>query len=178
MGLNPETTPNPGPTDGIARADLERAILIYLERAYPEGTFPESVRRRLAWREVPGPVPLHERQIFEASNSGPEGSPIYAIRLGNARYPHMKLQVQPWPSEAGFLLSVNSHDQVAPPDPASPEAEAFRALQAANQQYKEQIESDWEASGLPTFLGYLKHYIQNEEARLENSGPAIPEDRA
>ena len=25
---------------------------------------------------------------------------------------HMKLQVQPWPNAAGFLLSVNTHDQV------------------------------------------------------------------
>ena len=51
----------------------------------------------------------------------------------------MKLQVQPWPNRAGFLLSVNTHDQVHSISPDSPEAAAFRALQADNQRFKETI---------------------------------------
>lgn len=173
MGPNPEQTSDPN--SGIDRDDLERAIAIYLELAYPDVAVPEAVRRRITWRGVPGPVPLHEPMQFESTRSGPETAPIYAIRLGNARYPHMKLQVQPWPSPAGFLLSVNTHDQVAPPDSDSPEAEAFRTLQSANQHYKQQIETSWEEAGLPTFLGYLKDYIQKEGERT--AGPDVsPED--
>ena len=99
--------------------------------------------------------------------SKPEGAeaPIFALRLGNARYPHMKLQVQPWPNAAGFLLSVNTHDQVLALDPTDADAEPFRALQASNQAVKEEIEAAWDDAGLPTFLRYLRDYIQ------EHPGP-------
>lgn len=174
MGPNLEQTSDPN--GGIDREDLERAIAIYLELSYPDVPVPEAVRRRLSWQETPGPVPLHEPMKFESSRSGPDNAPIYAIRLGNAFYPHMKLQVQPWPSPAGFLLSVNTHDQVAPPDPDSPEAEGFRTLQTANQLYKQRIETVWEEAGLPTFLGYLKDYIQKEEARAADSEASPPDE--
>src|SRR5690606_6837451 len=102
-----------------------------------------------------------------ASASGPDRSATYSLRLGNARYPHMKLQVQAWPAPVGFLLSVNTHDQVVPPDPDSPQADAFRALQASNQRFKQDIEAAWAAAGLPTFLSYLKDYIDHEEGRAD-----------
>ncbi|RUL87874.1 hypothetical protein [Tautonia sociabilis] len=166
--MTSESDHGPGCEGQIVRDALERAIAIYLELAYPETPLPEAVRRRLAWREVPGPVPL-DSPPFEPSASGPDRSMTYALRLGNARYPHMKLQVQPWPSPAGFLLSVNTHDQVAVFDPSAPEAEAVRALQAVNQRFKQEIESAWEHAGLPTFLAYLKDYIQREEGSSTGS---------
>ena len=39
----------------------------------------------------------------------------------------MKLQIQPWPNDAGFMLSVNSHDQVAGIDLSGGDGDAFRA---------------------------------------------------
>jgi hypothetical protein len=90
-----------------------------------------------------------------------QDTPIYALRLGNARYPHMKLQVQPWPNAAGFMLSVNTHDQVAGLDLGAADAEAFRDLQSHNQQLKEVIEKAWADAGLPTFLNYLREYISH-----------------
>jgi hypothetical protein len=44
--------------------------------------------------------------------------------------------------------------------------------QAANQRYKQEIEGAWERAGLPTFLGYLKDYIENGEGRIPGAGPA------
>ena len=44
-------------------------------------------------------------------------------------------------------------------DPNSPDASAFRALQAENQRLKEAIEQAWDQAGLPTFLRYLREYI-------------------
>ena len=73
----------------------------------------------------------------------------------------MKLQVQPWPNAAGFLLSVNTHDQVLALDPNAPDLEAFRHLQAENQRLKEVIEHAWDEAGLPTVLRYLREYIEN-----------------
>ena len=80
----------------------------------------------------------------------------------------MKLQVQPWANAAGFMLSVNTHDQVAGLDLAT-DAEAFRELQRENQQLKELIEQEWDAVGLPTFLRYLRDYIQNRTQHLPES---------
>ena len=148
-------------TEGIARDAIERAIDLYLGHAYPEGPPPSAVLRRLAWRDVPGPLPLHDPP-FEQSPGGPERAPSFALRLGNARYPHMKLQIQRWEIPEGFLLSVNCHDQVAAPPADSPDFDPFRALQAANQGYKARIEAAWDEAGLPTFHAYLRSYLAAE----------------
>ncbi len=97
------------------------------------------------------------------------GTAIYSLRLRNARYPHMKLQVQPWPNPSGFLLSVNTHDQVLAIDPGSAGMAEFRALQEENQRLKEAIEQAWDDAGLPTFLRYLRSYIEQKSA--ESRGP-------
>jgi hypothetical protein len=140
---------------------LRRAIDLYLEVAYPDGDCPPAVRRRLDWPEGVDAATLLAGPPFERANRPAADTPaIFALRLGNARYPHMKLQVQPWPTPAGFLLSVNTHDQVLALDPKAEDADAFRALQAENQRIKEAIEQAWDRAGLPTFHGYLRQYIE------------------
>jgi len=139
---------------------LRQAIEVYLGIAYPSGLMPEAVRRRLEWPADADASTLLPRAPFErAGKAGASGGAIFALRLGNTRYPHMKLQIQPWPNAAGFLLSVNTHDQVLSIDPNSADASAFRELQAENQRLKEAIEQAWDQAGLPTFLRYLREYI-------------------
>jgi hypothetical protein len=85
----------------------------------------------------------------------------------------MKLQVQPWPNPAGFLLSVNTHDQVLSLDPDTADLPAFRELQAENQRLKEVIEQAWDEAGLPTFLRYLREYIREHSGGdQEEPGPS------
>ncbi|AGA30715.1 hypothetical protein [Singulisphaera acidiphila] len=151
---------------------LRQALEIYLTQAYPAGSPPEVVRRRLAWPSDVEPMTLLTRPPFErVGNAGGGASPIYALRLGNLRYPHMKLQIQPWPNEAGFMLSVNTHDQVLAIDPASSDAQAFRDLQAENQRLKEAIEAAWDKAGLPTFLSYLRRYIEDRAGAGSHTPP-------
>ncbi len=160
-----DSTAGTDPSDlRLLRIDvLRQAVAIYLEHAYPGAEPPEVVQSRLAWDDEVDAAQLLTRSPFEkVSSSGTHRPQIYALRLGNARYPHMKLQVQPWPTAAGFLLSVNTHDQVLAPHPDSPDFEPFRTLQAENQKYKEVIELAWDHAGLPTFLRYLRDYIQNQ----------------
>src|SRR5262249_21376838 len=141
------------PTRGAGHEDLRglrldllrRAASLYLEVAYPSGMIPEIVRRRLEWREDLPADELLNKPPFERAGKAPgQQAPIYALRLGNHRYPHMKLQIQPWPNEAGFMLSVNTHDQVAGVNLSEVDAQAFRDLQAENQQLKERIEHAWD----------------------------------
>ena len=144
--------PHPGqsPDDlGGLRLDLLRtAVETYLKIAYPSGAIPEVVQRRLVWSEGLRAEELLTRLPFERAGKMPGNqSPIYALRLGNNRYPHMKLQVQPWTNAAGFMLSVNTHDQVAGLDLAA-DAEGFRELQRENQRLKELIEQQWDEVGI------------------------------
>lgn len=157
--------PAPAAIPLLSRASLDRAIALYLAHAYPEGPVPETVSRRLAWPTDATPTDLLGRPPFErVVPPDGNGTVVYALRLGNRRYPHMKLQVQAWPSAAGFMLTVNTHDQIVGLDPQAPDAEAFRALQAENQQIKERIEQAWDAAGLPNFSRYLHDYIRNHPA--------------
>jgi hypothetical protein len=148
------------------RVDLLRcATEIYVRLAYPSGVLTEVVRRRLVWREDCTADVLLNGPPFERAGKAPgRPSPIYALRLGNHRYPHMKLQIEAWPNDAGFLLSVNTHDQVTGIDLGAIDAEAFRDLQSENQRLKEAIEGEWDEASLPTFLRYLKDYIQSRAA--------------
>jgi hypothetical protein len=153
---DPETLPQ-------LRIDvLRRAVEVYLGIAYERCAPSEAVRRRLEWPAEANAATLLTKAPFErVGKAGPGSQAIYALRLGNAQYPHMKLQIQPWPNAAGFLLSVNTHDQVLSLDPNADDAAAFRALQSENQRLKEAIELAWDQEGLPTFLRYLRDYIES-----------------
>lgn len=141
---------------------LRQATDVYLGIAYPDGPPPEAVRRRLDWPEAVGIGELLAGRPFERSRpTSGDGTITYSLRLGNAGYPNMKLQLQPWPTgTSGFLLLVNSHDQVMAQVVRPEEQQAFRALQAENQRIKEAIEAAWDARGLPTFTRYLNDYIE------------------
>lgn len=149
----------------VTAAALGQAVAIYLEKAYPSGAIPEPVRRRLQWTTGPDEcvhlgVPPFER----ANRPGPGVPTIVAIRLGNDRYPQMKLQIQAWPHTVGYLLSVNTHDQLLSLNPDARDADAAREIQAFNQGLKEAIETAWEAAGLPTFLRYLRDYLSTHSS--------------
>ncbi|MGA7497768.1 MAG: hypothetical protein WBX00_13675 [Isosphaeraceae bacterium] len=161
---------------------LRTAVETYLKIAYPSGEIPEVVRRRLVWPEGLAAESILAKPPFERAGKMPgRQTPIYALRLGNYRYPHMKLQIQPWENEAGFMLSVNTHDQVAGLDVGAADAQAFRELQAENQRHKEAIEQAWEDAGLPTFLRYLREYIQSQsgdvaDPRGQSPSAEVPTD--
>ncbi len=161
--------PPPGPDESTPMAGLRldclhRAVGIYLAIAYAGGEPPPAVRRRLAWPPGVDPSELVNGPPFERVGQGADDRPICGLRLGNARYPHMKMQVQPWDGKAGFLLSVNTHDHALALDPNGADAEAFMALQAENQRLKVAIEQAWDEAGLPTFPRYLRDYLALQAA--------------
>jgi hypothetical protein len=170
--MEPTATAGHDDLHGLRLDLLRQAVGLYLDLAYPMGTVPESARRRLDWREDCPANELLSGPPFERAGKAPgRQTSIYALRLGNHRYPHMKLQIQPWPNEAGFMLSVNTHDQVAGVNLSEVDAHAFRDLQAENQRLKELIEQAWDDAGLPTFLRYLRDYIESRREAAPGRGP-------
>jgi len=160
--MEPTLAAEPEELPGLRLDLLRRATEIYLSLAYPSGMVPEAVQRRLAWQEGCTVDGLLSGPPFERAGKAPgRPAPIYALRLGNHRYPHMKLQIQPWPIEAGFMLSVNTHDQATAGVLNAADAQAFHELQSENQRLKEAIEATWDHAGLPTFLRYLRDYIKS-----------------
>jgi hypothetical protein len=167
----PPTPAEPDDLRGLRIDVLRQATVIYLGLAYPESEPPEVVKDRLDWGDGLDADYLLSRPPFErAGKSKSTGTAIYALRLGNAFYPHMKLQIQPWPNGAGFMVSVNTHDQVLALDASSGDMPAFRQLQSENQRLKEVIEQAWDDAGLPTFLRYLRDYIDQRTAEGRASG--------
>jgi hypothetical protein len=158
--------PTSGEFPRITAAALGEAVRIYLERAYASAPLPEAVQRRLGWMDRGEAILDLSAPPFERANRPGPGVPtIVALRLGNERYPQMKLQIQAWPHTAGYLLSINTHDQLLSLNPDARDAEAAREIQAYNQSVKEAIELAWEAAGLPTFLRYLRDYLNTQQAQ-------------
>lgn len=143
---------------------LRLGVELYLGIAYPSGNVPDRIRKRLDWTPGLDVAELLTHPPFERVGKAGGETPIYALRLGNARYPHMKMQIQPWDSKDGFLLSVNTHDHSLALDPDAPDAAAFMALQAENQALKLEIEKAWDEAGLPTFPRYLRDYLANQKS--------------
>jgi hypothetical protein len=148
---------------------LRRAVEIYLKIAYPGSEPPPAVRKRLDWTPGLEPGELLTRPPFERVSKPGDEKPIFALRLGNSRYPHMKMQIQPWDCKAGFLLSVNTHDHALAIDPNAPDAAAFMALQTENQGLKVEIEQAWDEAALPTFPRYLRDYLSGQSGANEES---------
>jgi hypothetical protein len=93
------------------------------------------------------------------------GHPIYALRLGQPRYNHMKLMVEPTPGGTGFLYRADAHDSYLHAPPGSPDAAPLAALRANNKEITEAIEAAWTAAGLPTFRAYLRTELEKRKAR-------------
>ena len=178
--MEPRDSAEPVDLNALRIDVLRSAVEIYVRLAYEGERPPETVRRRIHWPIDATSTELLSAPPFErAGRNKSNGSLIYALRLGNSKYPHMKLQIQPWPNPSGFMLSVNTHDQVLAVDPEVCDQPAFRELQSANQRYKDTIEQAWDNAGLPTFLRYLRDYIAERscERSAESASTTLAEDR-
>lgn len=74
----------------------------------------------------------------------------WTLRLGNRRYPFMKLVLQELLVRDRFFFAVDTHDELdlgADVD----DFEAFVALKRANAELKDEIEKAWRAADVPTF---------------------------
>jgi hypothetical protein len=134
-------------------AAVWKAIDAYVAVAYPDRPT-ATVAARLATLRA---VPEHEFFTSAALERTPKDDPTrFDLRLGNQWYPHMKLCIQRSPDGKGHLFCADTHDRHIQPAPGSRDYEAFRELMEKNRVIAAQIESAWEAAGLPTFKSYLR----------------------
>lgn len=136
---------------------LGRACRVFLQVAYPGG--PESVppakRPYLAVAADQPLEPLVKPPVGQALATPEGGRRGYALRLGSAHFPHLKLQAVCCGEGGAWVFAVDTHDavQLRPDDP---DAERWAQIQAANRRCKEAIERAWDEAGLLTFHGLLR----------------------
>lgn len=147
---------------GLTAIVLERACRIYMERAYPQGigTVPppkSSFYALDAARPIESMLVPPVCEPLLRRDGGVRG---YALRLGSALHPHVKMQILDH-DEDGCVFSVDTHDGISL-DPSHPDAARWSELQAANRRLKEEIERAWEEAGLVTFNGLLRRELTHQ----------------
>lgn len=136
-----------------AAEKFQRAVQIYLDFAYGEAPLSKRVQKHLSFPSTGSLTQLLHCGLFEVSDTDEEidDNARYRLRLGNYRYPHMKLAVEWDEGDHKAIFSVETHDQhiSAPQDPE--EMAELEELQQFNEQLKHAIENAWREAGLPTF---------------------------
>ncbi len=138
--------------------DVRRAVDVYLALAYPAGC---GKTPRFERASLDGAKSLQALlELFEAPRKNEAlCTRRYALRLGNARYPHMKLVVQEYLVAGEFFFSVDTHDNLDV-KPGMPDHASFLELRTYNRALKHSIEQAWHQSGLPTY-GELRALCEN-----------------
>lgn len=141
---------------------LRKAVAIYLHIAYPNGGIPPAVQERIACLERLAPHEPLPKACMEVSCTT-AGRTTYMLRLGQPRYPHMKLVLEDAP-DGGQLFRADAHDAHLHAPPGSPDAAPLAALRASNKELTEAIEAAWTSQGLPTFREYLRKQLERRRA--------------
>jgi len=152
-------------------ATLAQAVRMFLEIAYPQGT-PDAAARFIP----PDDVAAESWLMGGLVERTPAGVGIgevrsFALRLGNARYPHMKLRLSRVPSHEVYVLTVDSHDAILEAPVGSGDHEALEALKRHNAAIASQITTALNAAKLPTEANFLREEIR----RVKQDNPDPPE---
>ncbi len=148
-------------------ADVRQAIAMYLACAYGQ-VVPEATRERFSLSDG---VELADWLMSDAAERSPGDVPFdevrsFALRIGNATYPHMKLRL------SVLVLSVDAHDAMLQAPEGSADAGILETLKANNARMNADIMAAWERAGLMTEKTFLRWQI--DQCRQEMDEDAAP----
>ena len=95
--------------------------------------------------------------LDESLREGDLATHRYSLRLGNPRYPFMKLVLQEHLVEGEYFFEVDTHDQMFELD--GDEADKFARLKRYNLEVKQLVEEAWSRRDLPT-AAHIKGLIE------------------
>jgi len=146
---------------------LSRAVELYLAAAYADGEPSEAVRSRAALPEgVRGADLLGDERFERVPPDVPVGeAERINLRLGNARYPHMKLGIDRVSNSRRYVLVVDAHDKHFAAMVQEGERSEYRDLLDYNARLQRQIERAWTEAALPTFERYLRSRLTDLSGR-------------
>ncbi|MFQ5843886.1 MAG: response regulator [Planctomycetota bacterium] len=143
----------------ISADTVRRSVEIFLQHAYPG-----SSRWRAPGVDLSGGETARDlisKFDDESGSEAEEGAARYVLRLGNDRYPHMKLVLEENILAGQFVFGVDTHDDLKIPTDA-PDHQRWVQLREYNVRLKEQIERAWRESAIPT-LADLKAMLGSVE---------------
>lgn len=150
---------------------LREAVEIYLARAYPESGGREP--RTRADQVTAGSLEEVLARFERPKEHEPRECARYELRLGNHRYPFMKLVVQEYLVENEYFLSVDTHDDLKV-TPDMPDYDAWRGIREYNAELKTEVERAWTEAGLPTnedLCAIMEDMADQETPRQGSSTP-------
>lgn len=107
----------------------------------------------------------------ESLREGDLATRRFTLKLGNPRYPFMKLVLQEHLVEGEFFFGVDTHDRMF--DLEGDEAHRFERLKRFNLEIKAEVEDAWKHAGLPT-AAHIKGLAETWPARrVEPNGKRI-----
>jgi len=145
--------------DRIPAATVRRAVEIYLGEAYPG-----SSRWRAPKFDLSGgdsAADLVPRFGNETEKN--EGREVhrYVLRLGNSRYPHMKLVLEESILQDEYAFMVDTHDDLKV-SPDAPDYDRWNQVRAHNAELAQSIERRWRQENVPT-IADIKELFGNVE---------------
>jgi len=147
--------------EGIDVLTMERAIRTYLRFAWKDEAGDKMPSVDFA--SATGPEDVLREFI---ADSGAGRMRRFTLRLGNLRYPFMKLVFQELLIRGRFFFAVDTHDEMDLKD-SFPDYEQWLELKRYNAQLKESVERAWRKEGVPTFATIV------EQVEMETpAGPA------
>jgi len=154
----------------ISRAAFEEAVRIYLDEVYGPSDPPERVQARLQWPAGETLAEIAAGEVFERAPADvpPEDCRAIRLRLGNPRYPHMKLGLDRVPGTGDWVLTVDCHDRVLVSAASEAEQAVVRELVQCNAAFKGRIERRWAEAGLPTFGRFVRDQLAARKADDES----------
>lgn len=150
-----------------SRADVFFAIDLYLIQAYGRSPLPAAVAALIRSLHSAGDWEFFSMSAWERDGSQPPGR--LSLRLGNRRYPHMKLVLQRRPDGLGYIWRVDPHDRHVLVPTSAADCDAFGELMHADEQMALKIESTWESQGLPT----VKTFMDSQARMMESEAVAL-----
>jgi len=161
----------------IAASQVRLAAEIYLRHAYPA-----AARWRAPTLDLSGGETARDLlRRFEDESEENRGRRVsrYVLRLGNSRYPHMKLVLEESILSDEYAFSVDTHDNLQV-SPDAPDYARWNAVRDHNRRVAEEIERSWEEEGVPTVrdikdrLGKVEQLGQKAQSLLiVDDDPAI-----
>lgn len=145
--------------------EIRRAVELYLARAFVGD--PPPVARAFV---IPPEVTPEEWLMGGLTERDPADAPLsevrsFVLRIGNDRYPHMKVRISRPPMDRSYLFSVDAHDGCLQVPPDSPDYAPLEELKQHNARIVAAVTAAWDAADLPTERNYLRRKIAQSKSR-------------
>jgi CheY-like chemotaxis protein len=131
----------------IPAETVRLAVEVYLSHAYPGAS-----RWRAPVIEIGGGETARDLLgRFDDESEEGEGRRIgrFVFRLGNSRYPHMKLVLEESILQHEYAFTVDTHDDLKV-SPDAPDYDRWNAVRDHNRLLAESIEGAWRMESVPT----------------------------